>query len=67
MKAERDRVQENSLDFSIRVQDITKIYPATDGAPQKHALKGVSFGVTTNNCLGILGHNGAGKVCKISS
>lgn len=61
---------ERTVDFStkgkkdaprVRICNIHKVYPATGGAPQKMAVKSVSFGVNERECFGLLGHNGAGK------
>merc|ERR1711871_123168 len=45
----------------VRICNMHKIYPAIGGAPEKLAVKSVSFGVNEKECFGLLGHNGAGK------
>ena len=66
VQAEHERV----VDFSkkgkdegprVRICNMHKVYPATGGAPEKMAVKSVSFGVNEKECFGLLGHNGAGK------
>jgi ABC-type polysaccharide/polyol phosphate transport system ATPase subunit len=61
---------ERSVDFStkgkkdaprVRICNVHKVYPAIGGAPEKMAVKSVSFGVNEKECFGLLGHNGAGK------
>lgn len=41
--------------YQVLVKNIRKVYPSVDGNPPKVAVKGVSFGVKKNSCLGILG------------
>lgn len=64
VQAEKHRVlaKEKDENFSIQVQNIRKVYPAFGGNSSKVAVKGVSFGVEHNSCLGILGHNGKCQV-----
>merc|ERR1711881_287072 len=45
----------------VRICNMHKVYPPSGGAPEKMAVKSVSFGVNEKECFGLLGHNGAGK------
>jgi ATP-binding cassette subfamily A (ABC1) protein 3 len=49
-------------EFGIVAQGLGKTFPAVDKNPPKVAVKKVSFAVEKSTCVGILGHNGAGKV-----
>jgi ABC-type multidrug transport system fused ATPase/permease subunit len=48
--------------FGIVAQELGKTFPPVDKNPPKVAVKEVSFAVEKRGCVGILGHNGAGKV-----
>ena len=55
--AEEQRLASGTADGeSIVVKDFKKIYPGG-----KYAVKGVSLGIPTGECFGLLGINGAGK------
>lgn len=55
--AEEERVASGAADdCSIVVKDFKKIYPGG-----KYAVKGMSLGIPTGECFGLLGINGAGK------
>lgn len=55
--AEEMRVASGAADdCSIVVKDFKKIYPGG-----KYAVKGLSLGISTGECFGLLGINGAGK------
>ena len=63
MREERDKSFEtDQADVELRVCDLRKVHPGVDGYPPKVAIKGISFRAHKNMCIGILGHNGAGKV-----
>jgi ABC-2 type transport system ATP-binding protein len=51
----------SSPDYAVETIDLAKIYPARDGQPAVHALKGVSLSVPKGAFFGLLGPNGAGK------
>ena len=42
------------------------VFASRGGAPPKVALAGLTIGVKPRECLGMLGHNGAGKTTAIS-
>ena len=46
---------------AIRIRDVVKRYQGSGGAPDKLALKGLSFDVPQGGIFGLLGPNGAGK------
>ncbi len=50
---------------ALRVEDVTKVYPARWGRPPLTAVSGVSFGLNRGEILGLLGPNGAGKTTTI--
>ena len=62
---EKNRVFDENCKDPIRVLNLRKVYQDPDGGVPKVAVKGVSFGVSENSCLGVLGHNGAGKTTSI--
>ena len=64
--AERTRVQADGCTDPVRLLDLRKVFASRGGAPPKIALHGLSLGVRARECLGMLGHNGAGKTTAIS-
>jgi len=50
----------------IATVDMKKVYKAQGSAAPKFAVKGVSLGINESECLGLLGHNGAGKTTFIN-
>ncbi|KAK0586456.1 hypothetical protein LWI29_007257 [Acer saccharum] len=59
-------VCEPSDSHSIICHNLRKIYPATDGNPEKLAVKGFNLALSPGECFGMLGPNGAGKTTFIS-
>lgn len=60
--SERDRILGSAAstdEHVLRVADLRKVY--TSRGQVKVGVDGISFGVTTNECFGLLGVNGAGK------
>uniref|UniRef100_A0A915LQ69 ABC transporter domain-containing protein n=1 Tax=Meloidogyne javanica TaxID=6303 RepID=A0A915LQ69_MELJA len=56
VQTERSRlVSTNDIEFVLAVRDLTKLY---DNFP---ALQKLTFGISGNECFGLLGVNGAGK------
>ena len=60
----------NSEDYTIKVQDLRKVYTMVKSGgcfssksivDTKVAIKGITFGVKKGDCFGLLGTNGAGK------
>merc|ERR1711998_517724 len=72
MVTEHERVMrfgnqpEGVVDPKIRIINMHKVFPAAGGAPEKVAVKCVSLGVNERVCLGLLGHNGAGKTTMLN-
>jgi len=50
----------------VRLLKLRKVFASRGGAPPKVALHGLTIGVKARECLGMLGHNGAGKTTAIS-
>ncbi len=48
-------------DYAIEAEDVVKIYPASKGAPEMHALRGLNLKIPRGSIFGLLGPNGAGK------
>jgi ABC-2 type transport system ATP-binding protein len=46
---------------AIDIAGLSKVYAATGGMPEKHALKAVDLAVREGSIFGLLGPNGAGK------
>ncbi|KAI3925695.1 hypothetical protein MKW92_030795 [Papaver armeniacum] len=67
---EREKVEQLLLDpqasHAIVVNNIKKVYPGTDGNPDKAAVRGLSLALPRGECFGMLGPNGAGKTSFIS-
>ncbi|KAL9685495.1 hypothetical protein QQ045_022945 [Rhodiola kirilowii] len=59
-------LDEQNLRHAIIVDNLKKIYPGTDGNPEKPAVKGLSLAIPSGECFGMLGPNGAGKTSFIS-
>ena len=52
--------------YPLVIQDIRKVYQATDGGHEKVALKSFCLTVKQGEMFGLLGPNGAGKTTLIS-
>lgn len=48
-------------EWSLKVEDLTKIYPAGRGSTAVTAVEGASFDVAPGEALGIIGESGSGK------
>mmetsp|Transcript_7258 Transcript_7258/g.9422 ORF Transcript_7258/g.9422 Transcript_7258/m.9422 type:complete len:560 (+) Transcript_7258:1-1680(+) len=66
VKTERLRAEAGGDDQAVRVLGFQKIFYGKRGAPDKVAVRDLSFAVNKNECFGLLGHNGAGKTTTIS-
>lgn len=67
---EREKVEqlllESSTSHAIICDDLKKVYPGTDGNPEKFAVRGLSLALPRGECFGMLGPNGAGKTSFIN-
>ena len=62
VQAEHDRTMDwDNQAPKVRICSMNKVFPPAGGAPEKMAVKCVSFSVNEKECFGLLGHNGAGK------
>lgn len=50
-----------TIELSVEVTDLTKVYPGGRGRDDVHALSGLSFAIEAGTVYGLLGPNGAGK------
>ncbi|XP_073271390.1 ABC transporter A family member 10-like isoform X2 [Primulina huaijiensis] len=57
---------EPNPNYSTICCDLKKVYPGTDGTPDKFAVKGAYLALPRGECFGILGPNGAGKTTFIN-
>ncbi|XP_020582487.1 ABC transporter A family member 8-like [Phalaenopsis equestris] len=51
---------------AVLCDDLRKVYPGSDGNPDKHAVRGLSLSISQRECFGMLGPNGAGKTSFIN-
>ncbi|KAL9155884.1 hypothetical protein ABFS82_09G035700 [Erythranthe guttata] len=67
---EREKVEQlllvSSTSHSIICNNLKKIYPGTDGNPEKCAVRELSLALPEGECFGMLGPNGAGKTSFIN-
>ncbi|KAF3974301.1 hypothetical protein CMV_002347 [Castanea mollissima] len=67
---EREKVDqllhESSTSHAIVCDNLQKIYPESDGNPEKLAVQGLYLTVPRGECFGMLGPNGAGKTSFIN-
>ena len=42
-------------DYAIEAEDVVKIYPASKGAPEMHALRGLNLKIPRGSIFGLLG------------
>ncbi|KAK4568290.1 hypothetical protein RGQ29_003890 [Quercus rubra] len=67
---EREKVDqllhESSTSHAIVCDNLQKIYPESDGNPEKLAVQGLYLAVPRGECFGMLGPNGAGKTSFIN-
>ena len=66
MVAERQRVSSGSAEQeAVLIKRLTKVYPSSFNGctrrPPKPAVRGISLGIPSGECFGLLGVNGAGK------
>ncbi|KAL3679377.1 hypothetical protein R1sor_022333 [Riccia sorocarpa] len=62
-----ERLRERPDDvYQIVCDNLKKVYPGTDGNPDKYAVRGLSLAVQRDECFGMLGPNGAGKTTTIN-
>merc|ERR1711871_687138 len=62
-----DSVKNNDYSSdALRVINLHKKFAAVGKAPEKTAVRSVSFAVKPRECFGLLGHNGAGKTTVIN-
>ncbi|PKA46814.1 ABC transporter A family member 8 [Apostasia shenzhenica] len=54
-------MQEQYKNQAVICDDMKKVYPGSDGNPDKHAVRGLSLTIAQKECFGLLGPNGAGK------
>lgn len=54
-------LQDSNINHAIISDNLRKVYPGTDGNPDKLAVQGLSLAVPNGECFGMLGPNGAGK------
>jgi ABC-type multidrug transport system ATPase subunit len=62
----RKRLAEHSNEYLLRIEDLHKVHPGSNGVPDKVAVKSLALGVHYGECFGFLGPNGAGKSTTIS-
>ena len=59
-------LHESSTSHAIVCDNLQKIYPESDGNPEKLAVQGLYLAVPRGECFGMLGPNGAGKTSFIN-
>ncbi|PKU76587.1 ABC transporter A family member 8 isoform X1 [Dendrobium catenatum] len=59
-------IQEPSKIQAVLCDNLRKVYPGSDGNPDKHAVRGLSLAISQRECFGMLGPNGAGKTSFIN-
>ncbi|KAK8940164.1 ABC transporter A family member 7 [Platanthera guangdongensis] len=59
-------IQEPYRIQAVLCDNLKKVYPGSDGNPDKHAVRGLSLAISQRECFGILGPNGAGKTTFIN-
>ncbi|MCL7036308.1 hypothetical protein MKW94_009175 [Papaver nudicaule] len=63
----KDLIHANDTTDSIICDNLKKVYPGTDGNPEKTAVRGLSLALGRGECFGMLGPNGAGKTSFINT
>ncbi|KAK8811367.1 hypothetical protein WA158_003101 [Blastocystis sp. Blastoise] len=63
---EIERMKNTSLEDSIQIRNLWKVYPSSNKQEPVKACRDVTFGVKRNECFGLLGPNGAGKTSMLS-
>ncbi|EOA15012.1 hypothetical protein CARUB_v10028362mg [Capsella rubella] len=67
---EREKVEQLRKEWStghaIVCDNLKKVYPGSDGNPEKLAVRGLYLAVPSGECFGMLGPNGAGKTSFIN-
>ena len=51
---------------AIVVSNLRKVFPGSNGNPDKVACRQLTLGIRAGECFGLLGPNGAGKVSRLA-
>lgn len=62
---EENQTGDQTGDQALSICGLRKVYPSRSGAPPKVAVHNLWLGVKKGELLGLLGENGAGKVCTV--